>query len=229
ACGRTTPKLSGKVDLDGRWCCGVCWEANDQLPWLPKAAQDHLAVTDCLTIQGSQLAVAMLVGRKIVECRQSEFDIPDGWYALHVAKEAINPQESHTVKREWPSVPQEEELPHDAIVGLVHLRRTDHRESLPSEASPWLRPGTCFVVLSAVALSQTLPSRAPGRPAEPWRLSPAAQRRVRDLAAGMPVYKNRILENSDAISCGKVVAEQTKVAITAPVSSYSWSDCSWTA
>ncbi|CAE8628726.1 unnamed protein product, partial [Polarella glacialis] len=25
ACGRTTPKLSGKVDLDGRWCCGVCW------------------------------------------------------------------------------------------------------------------------------------------------------------------------------------------------------------
>ena len=104
-----------------------------------RAAVHRSEVMDAITTRGAQVAVAIMAGRQTVESRRAEFR--NGWYALHVSKLPVNQDQRTVVERVWPSVPQEEGLPHESVVGLVEIFRERGR---PHSEHPWTGPN-CVV------------------------------------------------------------------------------------
>ena len=175
--------------MDRRWSCRSCQGEGDHFPqglgWFRpafKAAASPKEATDCLTVKGAQLALAILAGRRNYLFRRAKF--PDGWrlpactsrllaflqafvwngphlraviavscvlrYALHVAKEYPDPESSETLQLqgEWPSAPAEEDLPHEAFVGLLYVRA----EGFAAKSVDWKGAFRKYYVAKTVAL-----------------------------------------------------------------------------
>ncbi|CAE7031351.1 PRDX5, partial [Symbiodinium sp. KB8] len=193
ACHRMAELQGGLKDLDGRWSCRSCQGQGDLalgLSWRPASAKSPKEATDCLTVKGAQLALAILAGRRNYLFRRAKF--PDGWYALHVAREYPDPESSETLQLqgEWPSAPAEEDLPHEAFVGLLYVRA----EGFAAKSVDWKGTFRKYYVAKTVALQDPLPARSPGIPEEPWRLSPIARREVSELIG--KIYENAHAESS---------------------------------
>ncbi|CAE7835738.1 Fbxl2 [Symbiodinium sp. CCMP2592] len=189
ACHRIAEQ--GGFDLDRRWSCRSCQADLAQgLGWRPASAESPKEATDGLTVKGAQLALAILAGRRNYLFRRAKF--PDGWYALHVAKEYPDPESSETLQLqgEWPSAPAEEDLPHEAFVGLLYVRA----EGFAAKSVDWKGAFRKYYVAKTVALQDPLPARSPGIPEEPWRLSPTARREVSELIG--KIYENAHAESS---------------------------------
>lgn len=72
------------------------------------------------TVQGPQLALAMLYGHKTIETRKCAW-WPRGWYFLHVGRAPLSQQGVRLLNSSWPDAPPESELHRSAIYGLVRL------------------------------------------------------------------------------------------------------------
>ncbi|CAE7605289.1 PRDX5 [Symbiodinium natans] len=181
ACRRMAEPHGGFQDLDGRWSCSGCVSG---LGWRPASARSPKETTDGLTVRGAQLALAILAGRRNYVFRRAKF--PDGWYALHVAKEHPDSDSPETLQLqgEWPTAPAEEDLPHEAFVGLLCVRAEGHA----AKSVDWKGAYRKYYVAKTVALQDPLPARSPGIPEEPWRLSPVARREVLELIG--KIYEN---------------------------------------
>ncbi|CAJ1337434.1 unnamed protein product [Effrenium voratum] len=177
ACHRMAEPSGGQKDLDGCWSCRKCVTRQELLGWRPRAASGPQEVTDCLTVASAQLALALLVGRRSHLSRRAAF--PNGWYGLHVAKGADEQL------ADWPTVPAEQDLPHQAVVGLLEVC---------AEGSDWPRK---YRIIKTMALKDSLPGRSPGMPQAPWRLSPALRRRALELQTA------KVFENPQHIADGE--------------------------
>ena len=74
------------------------------------------------TIQGPQVALAMLRGSKRIESRKRR--MAAGWYYLHVGRQSINslpPECSAALRQTWPDAPEEASLSKSCVVGMVCL------------------------------------------------------------------------------------------------------------
>lgn len=100
-----------------------------------------------MTLQGAQQVFAILRGRKLIENRA--WNIPVGWYALHVGAQHINQERAERIRVTWPDAPPEESLPHSAIVGLFFVQ--SHRKPAECRAGyVWARGPICHVISKAI-------------------------------------------------------------------------------
>ncbi|CAJ1392093.1 unnamed protein product [Effrenium voratum] len=192
ACHRMAEPSGGQKDLDGCWSCRKCVTRQELLGWRPRAASGPQEVTDCLTVASAQLALALLVGRRSHLSRRAAF--PNGWYGLHVAKGADEQL------ADWPTVPAEQDLPHQAVVGLLEVC---------AEGSDWPRK---YRIIKTMALKDSLPGRSPGMPQAPWRLSPALRRRALELQTAKVFERFGTRTWMDALELehlGRVMARQS--------------------
>ncbi|CAK9051095.1 unnamed protein product [Durusdinium trenchii] len=226
----------GRTDLDGHWSCQKCVLRWELLGWRPCAAKMPGEVTDGVTLRRAQVALAILVGHRTTLRRRALF--PDGWYALHVGPLGESEASDDSVF-EWPEAPEEKNLPHQAVVGLLCLQRESARVAISGD---WRGPEQRYKITKTVPLKDCLPCHGPGRPEEPWRLGAVVRRRVLELAADMKVLENPHVE-PDATSLELVNTWETKWSwnwwsgddwTTGGWGSWhwkneSWEDCSWSA
>eukprot|EP00927_Polykrikos_kofoidii_P059481 TRINITY_DN54631_c0_g1_i1.p1 TRINITY_DN54631_c0_g1~~TRINITY_DN54631_c0_g1_i1.p1 ORF type:complete len:347 (+),score=40.68 TRINITY_DN54631_c0_g1_i1:105-1145(+) len=109
-----------------------------------------------LTVQGPSQALAMLIGKKLVENRS--WSIKRGWYALHVGGKRNSDWGMRALKID-PSLPSEETLEpfFGCIIGLLLLG--EQRSVAECGNHPWAFGPICHVVTSAVQFRRPLPCR----------------------------------------------------------------------
>ncbi|CAK9052565.1 Hypothetical protein SCF082_LOCUS28745 [Durusdinium trenchii] len=126
-----------------------------------------------LTVQGPQQGLAMVNGLKQVENRS--WQIPTGWYALHVGAKplkALGKAWVYRMEEAWPDAPAEETLPSSCIIGLIRI--SDHRHPSECETSQkiWAVGPICHIIDEAIELPRPIPARGH---AGLWPLSTAAR------------------------------------------------------
>ena len=118
---------------------------------IPPATKDAAAnVTHVLTVQGLQLALAMLTGRKLVENRT--FRVRPGWIALHLGVGKRVTQHGLQAAQMYPDLPRDADQPSHfgKIVGL--LRISEHRVPRDCADHPWAIGPICNVISHALTL-----------------------------------------------------------------------------
>ena len=88
------------------------------------------------TIQGPQVALAMLRGSKRIESRKRR--MAAGWYYLHVGRQSINslpPECSAALRQTWPDAPEEASLSKSCVVGMVCLGKVIQASKVEN---PWV-------------------------------------------------------------------------------------------
>jgi len=119
---------------------------------------DVSTVTEGFTVQGPQMARAMLLGKKKYENRG--WIIPPGWYALHVgAKEEITDEQRQQLEITYPDCPPASSLERSCIVGFVLLGVAVTPEN--AENKTWAVGPFCHPILNTSILPR--PIKASGQ------------------------------------------------------------------
>merc|ERR1712136_215187 len=117
----------------------------------PHVGAEGCEATKALTLQGAQQVLAILRGVKLVENRA--WKIPCGWYAIHAGSQFINAERAERVRQVWPDAPQEESLPHSAILGLFHIVESRAPTECRSEYV-WARGPICHLISTLSTFQQ---------------------------------------------------------------------------
>lgn len=184
-CKRMAEPGGGRSDLDGHWSCRKCVLRMELMGWRPCAASSSMEVTDGITVRRAQQALAILVGESVFLWRRASF--PDGWYALHVAKEGVDADAHTSLDNVTIDLPKETDLPHHAVVGLLCLQRD---RLAVAKQDHWQGPLQKYKITKTLPLKDPWPTRSPGIPEAPWRLSMISRKAVLELAANMKVLEN---------------------------------------
>lgn len=99
-------------------------------------ADEAQATWRAFTIQGPQVALAMLRGSKRIESRKRR--MAAGWYYLHVGRQSINslpPECSAALRQTWPDAPEEASLSKSCVVGMVCLGKVIQASKVEN---PWV-------------------------------------------------------------------------------------------
>eukprot|EP00397_Hematodinium_sp_SG-2012_P056834 GEMP01070535.1.p1 GENE.GEMP01070535.1~~GEMP01070535.1.p1 ORF type:complete len:304 (+),score=64.39 GEMP01070535.1:135-1046(+) len=114
---------------------------------------DLSSVTQAFTVQGPQMARAMLLGKKCFENRS--WIIPPGWYALHVgAKEEITEDQAARLALTFPDCPPLEELPRSCIMGFVQLGPAVTPDQVESDV--WSLGPFCHPIINSCVLPRAV-------------------------------------------------------------------------
>ena len=143
-------------------------------PEVPAATTELAAeVTHAVTVQGAQLALAMLRGLKLLENRN--FRLRLGWHALHLGLKR-GTEHGLRAARLYQQIPRDEEvLDHfGAIVGLIRV--SEHRNPTQCNGVEWAIGPCCNVISHAVKLAHPV-SQAGQQGC--WRLRPTVQEEIR--------------------------------------------------
>ena len=144
------------------------------LPPVPEPTLEVAArTTHAFTVQGVQLALSMLLGRKLLDNRS--FRLWLGWYALHVGKRRDSQYGMQATKL-YPDLPRDEQLlgHFGAVVGLVRIAE----RRAPSQCSDnvWALRPPCNVNSHAIRLGAPILQNGPTRNLEAAPRSPSSRK-----------------------------------------------------
>jgi len=175
----------------------------------PTLAAAAASTTHAFTVQGAQLALAMLTGRKMLENRS--FKLRIGWYALHVGCKR-DTECGLRAARMYQDLPRDQSLEDHfgSIIGLLYI--SEHR--LPSQCNgdSWALGPKCNVISHSVLFPR--PLRQQGRQGI-WPLSAEMREGFAQL-----VLQSCHLTTHDTSALGPMTAaEQSPQEVMSPTSS----------